>query len=273
MHSAGFLGKATALLAVFLLLSAEKPVWAEDLAAHHATYILSLAPDNRNSQITGAEGLMVYDLKNVCDGWATDLKLKFVMSLEGGENRDFETSQVTWEAKDGSSYRYLIKNGYGGGREDQLRGEARIDAAAGGKATATADLPTRAEAKLPDGTLFPITHTRLILQKAAAGESVVSAEYFDGTASTAAMQASALIGAGEKDWAGLPKKIPALAGKTSYPIGLAFYLGNQPDSVPDSEQFLRLYEDGVMGEISFSLGTIKIRAVLDSLEVKPDSGC
>src|SRR3954467_5059320 len=122
MHNPGLLPKATVLGAVLFLLSAESPTFAADLTGHHATYILSLAPDNKNSQITGAEGLMVYDLKNVCDGWATDLKLKFIMSLESGESRSFETSQVTWEAKDGSAYRYLIKNGYGGERQDQLRG-------------------------------------------------------------------------------------------------------------------------------------------------------
>jgi hypothetical protein len=210
-----------ALSAAIFLLSAESQGFAEELVPHKATYVLSLAPDNKNSQITGADGLMVYDLKNVCDGWATDLKLKFVMSLDGGDARDFETSQVTWEAKDGSAYRYFIKNGFGGGAVDQLRGEARVGAR-GGKGTATADLPTRSEAKLPDGTLFPLMHTRLILEKAAAGESTVTATYFDGTASTEAMQASALIGVGEKDWAGLSKPFPDLAGKISYPVGIAF---------------------------------------------------
>jgi hypothetical protein len=274
MYSVTRFRKTMALGAAIFLLSAEVSAWADGLVAHHATYILSLAPDNGNSQITGAEGLMVYDLKNVCDGWATDLKLKFVMGLESGEARTFQTSQVTWEAKDGSAYRYLIKNGYGGDQEDQLRGEARIDAASGGKATATADLPTQSEAKLPDGTLFPLMHTRLVLKKAADGENFVSAEYFDGTASTEAMQASALIGPGEKDWAKLPKeKFPELAGKTSYPISLAFFLGDKADAVPDSEQTLRLYDNGVMGAFSFSLGSIKIRAVLDSLQVKNDGGC
>jgi hypothetical protein len=262
-----------ALGAAFFLLSAEVPVAAEDLAAHHATYVLSLAPDNKNSQITGAEGVMIYDLKNVCDGWATDLKLKFVMSLDSGDNRDFETSQVTWEAKDSSAYRYLIKNSYGGGQVDQLRGEARVDAAAGGKATATADLPTRAEGELPAGVLFPIAHTRALLKKAGEGETVFSTEFFDGTSSTEAMEASAIIGAGEKDWAGFPKPFPELAGKTSYPIGLAFYAGAKGDGVPDTEQVERLYDNGIIGSFTFSLGTIKIRAVLDSLKVMPDAGC
>jgi hypothetical protein len=273
MYNLGLFGKAMALVAAVFVLSAEISASAEDLVAHHATYVLSLAPDNKNSQISGAEGLMVYDLKNACDGWATDWKLKFVMSLDSGETRTFEQSQVTWEAKDSSTYRYMIKNGYGGEQEDQLRGEARVDPAAGGKGTATADLPTRSEAKLPEGTLFPVMHTRTLLKKAAEGESIFTAELFDGTASTEAMEVSAAIGAGEKDWAGLPKKFPELAGKTSYPIDLAYFLGDKSDAAPDTEQVERLYDNGIIGAFNFSLGTIKIRAVLDSLQLKPDSGC
>jgi len=272
MYSAGRFRKTMVLGAAIFLLSAEVPAFAEPLVAHHATYILSLAPDNKNSQITGAEGVMVYDMKKTCDGWATDLKLKFVMSLDNGENRDFETSQVTWESTDGSAYRYTIKNGYGG-QTDQLRGEAKTNAAAGGKGTATADLPTRTEGELPAGVLFPVAHTRALLEKAEAEESVFTTEFFDGTSSTEAMEVSALIGAGEKDWSGLPKPLPELAGKTSYPIGLAFYIGDKGDGTPDTEQVERLYEDGIIGTISFSLGSIKIRAVLDSLQVDPDSGC
>jgi hypothetical protein len=234
--------------------------------------VLSLAPDSKNSQITGAEGLLDFDLKDTCDGWATNIKLKVVMSLESGDNGGYETTQVTWESKDGSSYRYLIKNrGGGGGGEEQLRGEARIDAQ--GKGAVTSDLPSRAEAALPEGTLFPLSHTRLVLKQAAAGESVVTAEFFDGSASTETMQVSALIGTGEKDWPGLTKKFPELAGKISYPVGLAYYLGEDNDGVPDQEQFLQLYENGVLGALNLSLGAIKIRAALSSLKLQPDPGC
>ena len=260
-----------ALGAAVFLLSAEMPVSAEELVAHHARYVLSLAPDSKNSQITGADGLLDFDLKDTCDGWATDLKMKFVVSLDSGDGGTLEMTQVTWESKDGKAYRYLIKNSGGGGNEEQLRGEARIGA--DGKGTATADLPARAEAKLPEGILFPIAHTRLMLEKAAAGESVVAVEYFDGSASTETMQASALIGIGEKDWPGLTKKIPELAGKTSYPIGLAYFMGEDNDGVPDQEQYLQLYEDGVLGALTVSFGTMKIRAVLDSLKVQPEPAC
>ncbi|MDQ7246761.1 EipB family protein [Dongia sedimenti] len=243
---------------------------AEGLRAHHATYILSIGSGNGSSSVTGADGLMIYDLKNTCDGWATDLKLKLVMGTESGEGHGLEISQVTWESKDSTAYRYVIKNGDGNGRAEQMRGEARK---AGGKVTVTADQPAQAQAELPDDTLFPLAHTRELLKQAAAGETVFTANYFDGTASTEAMQASAVIGTGETDWSGLPKPFPALKGVTSYPVGLAFYQGDQADGTPDSEQTMRLYDNGVIGALTFSLGNIKIRAVLDSLQLLPDSGC
>jgi hypothetical protein len=272
MYNAGRFRKTIALGAAVFLLSAEIPAAADNLVAHHARYVLSLTPDSKNSQVTAADGLLDFDLKDTCDGWATDLKMKFVMSLDSGDSGTIETTQVTWESKDGTAYRYLIKNSGSGGREEQMRGEARLDKP-GGTVTATADLPTRAEAKLPPGVLFPTAHTRLILQKAAEGESVVTAEFFDGSASTEAMQVSALIGVGEKDWPGLPKKIPELAGKTSYPIGLAYFLNEDNDGTPDQEQHLQLYENGVLGSLTITFGTIKVRAVLDSLKVQPEPAC
>jgi len=262
-----------ALGAVFFLLSAEVPAVADGLVAHHAQYVLSLGRDSRNSQVVGADGLMVVDFRDTCDGWATDIKLKLVMSVEGGENGTLEMTQTTWEAKDGKSYRYMVKNSNGSGREEQFRGEAHIDPASG-KGKVTSDLPTRSEMALPEHTLFPIAHTRLILEKAAEGESVVSAEYFDGASSTETMLVSAVIGPAEKDWQGLPKKIPELAGKSSYPIGLAYFEGEGKDGgVPDQEQFLQLYDNGVLGALSVSFGTVKVRAVLDSLQLKPGGAC
>jgi len=257
--------------ALLVLAATAVPVHAQDLAAHHATYILSLSQDSQNSGVAGGEGLMVYDLKDTCDGWAVDLKLRFDFSADSGDAHSFQASQVTWEAKDASSYRYLIKNGIGD-QTQQLRGEARMDAASG-KGQVTADQPSQAEADLPQGTLFPLQHTRLLLEKAAAGETAVSAEYFDGTASTQAMQASAVIGGGQKDWSGLPQKISGLSGVTSYPIDLAFFLGNSPDATPDNEQFMRLYDNGVVGEFSFTIGNIKIHALLDQLKLQPKPAC
>ncbi len=259
-------GAPAALLAAFSL-----PVTAENMVAHHATYALSLAPGNDNSSITSADGIMVYDLKDTCDGWATDLKMKVIISLDSGDTRTFESSQVSWESKNGKVFRFTIKNDAGPDQTTQMRGEARVDSS--GNGSVIADQPVKAEAKLLPDTIFPMQQTSTLLDKAAAGETVFTANVFDGTTATQAMQESAAIGAGQKDWA-FGEKFPELKGVLSYPVDLAFYLTQGADATPDTEQQVRLYTNGVSGEIDFELGPqVKIRALLDTLQLKPPASC
>jgi hypothetical protein len=258
------------VLAALSLPAISMPAGADDLVAHHATYALSLAPGNANSSITGADGVMTYDMKDTCDGWATDLKMKIIISTDGGDAHTYESSQVMWEAKSGKAFRFTIKNSAGGDQAMQLRGEARIDSS--GNASVIADLPVQAEAKLPSDTIFPMGQTVTLLSKAASGESFFTANVFDGTTPTNAMQESAAVGAGSKDWA-FGNKFPELKNVLSYPVDLAFFINQGTDGTPDSEQQIRLYANGVSGEIDFDLGGVKIRALLDQLKLQPASAC
>lgn len=263
-------GAATALLAVLSVQSA-----ADDLVAHHATYALSLAPGNEGG-ISAADGLMEYDQKDTCDGWATTLKFKVILTDDNGGARTVEVSQILWEAKDGKAFRFLIKNAHGDGsgqtQANQSRGEVRIDSA--GDASVIVDQPAKGDAKLPAGILFPLGQTEAMLKTAAAGDTFFSAEVFDGTLSTQAAQETALIGAGEKDWNAMGKKFPDLAGVTSYPVGLAYFVGDSTDSTPDNEQSMRIFANGVVGSFDFDFGQgIKIRALLDDLKLQPAPGC
>jgi hypothetical protein len=264
-----------AVMAVLSLPALSVPAGADDLVAHHATYALSLAPGNANSSIIGADGVMTYDMKDTCDGWATELKMKVIISFDSGDARTAEISQVSWEAKSGKAYRFMTKSGTGQNDDqaNQTRGEARVDSA--GQASVVADLPVKAEAKLPQGTLFPVAQTDLVLKQIAAGETFVSVELFDGTIPTQAVQATALIGAGEKDWNAMGKKFPDLAGLTSYPVGLAYFIGqSSTDATPDNEQSERLYNNGIVGLLDFDfIGGVKIRASLDQLKLQPAPGC
>jgi hypothetical protein len=259
----------TAALAAAMIAASGLPAGAVDLVGHRATYALSLAPGNTNSGVTGADGIMVYDLKDVCDGWATDLKLKVIISLDNGESRTWESSQVTWEAKNGSAYRFMIKNDIGGEAADETRGEARTDH---GTITVTTDLPSKAEMKLPPDTLFPMAQTKAMLEKAAGGESVFTVDMFDGTAATQALQESAAMGAPQTGWAP-GDKFPELKNVVSYPVDIAFYTGDQTEAVPISEQHIRLYANGVSGQVDFALGQVKIRALLDQFALQKPSGC
>jgi hypothetical protein len=244
---------------------------AAGFAPHRATYALSQASGAGGSQILAVDGAMVFEWTDACDGWALNLKGQIILNLESGESESVDISQVTWEAKDGSKFRYFTRQSHGDTME-QTRGEATYDAASG-NGELVADLPAKIETDLPAGTLFPSGHTNLLLKQAAAGEQVVVAKVFDGTVQTTPMDVSAVLGAGAKDWPGLRHDFPALKGLNSFPAGLAYYFTERPDGTPDAEQSLRLYENGVVGEITFDFGGIQIKGVLDKLDMLPAGGC
>ncbi len=269
--SRGRLGKAFAMAIAAAILLGGASARAMPFAPHRATYALSLATSAGASQVLAVDGVMVFEWTDACDGWALNLKGRIVLNLESGDSDTVDLSQVTWEAKDGSKFRYLTKQIHGDAVE-QTRGEATYDAAAG-KGALVADLPAKVETDLPAGTLFPSGHTSLLLQHAAAGDQVVVAKLFDGTVQTEPMDVSAVLGAGTKDWAGLKHDFPVLKGLASYPMGLAYFFAERPDGTPDAEQSLRLYENGVVGEITFDFGGIQIKGVLDQLEMLPGGAC
>lgn len=240
-------------------------------APHRATYALSLASSAGAGQVLAVDGGMVFEWTDACDGWALNLKAQIILNLENGDSQSVTISQVTWEAKDGSKFRYLTKQSHAN-QTEQTRGEATYDATAG-KGELVADLPAKVDTELPAGTLFPSGQTNLMLDRAAAGEQIVVAKVFDGTVQTAPMDVSAVLGAGAKDWPGLKHDFPALKGLTSYPAALAYYFAERPDGTPDAEQSMRLYENGVLGELVFDFAGIQIKAALDKLEMLPGGAC
>ena len=260
-----------AAAAILIVAAVGSTALATPFAPHRATYALSLATNAGASQVVAVDGALAIEWTDACDGWALNLKGRVVLNLESGDSDTVDLSQVTWEAKDGSKFRYLTKQSHGQDLQ-QTRGEATYDTAAA-KGKVVADLPAQIETELPAGTLFPSGHTNLLLDRAAAGEQAVFAKVFDGTVQPEAMDVSAVVGAGTKDWPGLRHDFPALHGLISYPAGLAFFYAERPDGTPDSEQSVRLYENGVMGEIIFDFGGIQIKGVLDQLDMLTGGEC
>lgn len=240
-----------------------------DLLPHRVVYTLSLGS---SGTLTGGNGLMTFEIKDVCDGWAMDLKAELSLAGEDGEIHRLGWSQVSWESKDGKRYRYFTRELSDTEETSRRRGEVRRESA-DGPATVIADLPQRGEFTLPAGTLFPVQHTVTLIKGDAAGESYVLAKLFDGSVGDEAIEVGAAIGPGGLDWEPQGKAVPALKGLRSFPVALAFYMSSSPEGVPDTEQSMRLYSNGVVGSLTFALGDLAIHATLDELTPLPPEGC
>lgn len=239
-----------------------------DLLPHRVVYTLDLGT---SGTLTGGNGLMTFEIKDVCDGWAMDLKAEIALAGEDGEIHRLGWSQVSWESKDGKRYRYFTRELSDKDETSRRRGEARRDTA-DGAAEVVADLPQQADFTLPAGTLFPVQHTLALIKGDAAGEAYVLANLFDGSIGNEAVQVGAALGPGALDWAPPAKAFPDLKGVRSFPAALAFYMSGSPEGVPDTEQGMRLYSNGVVGSLTFALGDLKVHAIMDELTpLKPES--
>ncbi|WP_374652939.1 EipB family protein [Dongia sp.] len=260
-----FLGSAAFLATV---LAAGAPAWG-DLLPHRVVYILDLG---NSGTLSGGNGLMTFEIKDVCDGWAMDLKAEIALAGEDGELHRLGWSQVSWESKDGKRYRYFTRDMSDSRETSRRRGEARRDMP-DGAVEVVADLPEQAEFTLPTGTLFPVQHTLALISGDAAGESYVLANLFDGSIGNEAVEVGAALGPGDLNWMPKTKELPALKGVRSFPAALAFYMSGSPEGVPDTEQSMRLYSNGVVGSLTFSLGDLKVHATIDELTPLQPEGC
>jgi hypothetical protein len=240
-----------------------------ELLAHRAVYSLSIEGSNA---FADGDGLMQFDIKDVCGGWAMDLKAELVLSGEDGEAHRLSWNQVSWEAKDGSRYRYFTQDLTDREETSRRRGEARRDAA-GGEIHVVADLPAPVEFGLPAGALFPVQHTEAIIAAGTAGTGYLLGQLFDGSIGDQAVEAGAAIGPGDSQWQPDRESFTALKGVRSFPVSLAFFMGESPEGLPDTEQNMRLFTNGVVGSLTFTLGDLTVRASLDDLTALPAVPC
>ena len=265
----GLLASLTSLMIALPLVS--QPAAATEFLPHKAIYTL------HNDQVPGgdeslsADGMLIFEWLDTCDGWQVNQRAKLRLSGERGET-SFEWRQITWEAKDGHSYRYQSQEFQDGQKGELRQGEVSLNDA--GKPQLTTSAPDRGQNDLPEGVLLPTMHSLHLLKAAASGDSYLSADVFDGTVSDAPMQISAAIGPAMPQWQEQAKNFPPLTNVPSRPIDLAFFMKDaDPEGKPDFEQSMRLYDNGVIGRMSFPFAGVNMVGDLAKLDAVPPTKC
>lgn len=243
----------------------------EGMAPHRAVYDLSLRDLGAPAGLAGAVGRFEFEWSDVCDGWASDQRFRLALLYEEGFSLSFGWSHSSWEAKDGSRYRFFIRRFDASGQTDSLRGEAELGP--DGSGTAVVHDPDRREITLPAGTLFPTHHTRHVLARAEVGAAPLWTQVFDGSGGEGAFGVSAVLS--RRLPAGAPVQLPSplLHDVPSWRLSLAYY-GAEPDGLtPEQEQNLRLFANGVVDEMQLDYGDFALRADLAELTPLPRPDC
>lgn len=246
------------------------------LDPHQALYTLTLDSAKSGSGVVGATGAMFYKWGETCDGWTLEQRFRLRVAYAEEEGTDLSSTLVTFESKDGLTYRFNERRLRDGELDQEIRGEAHLDGPGKG-GTAEFVKPETASFKLKPGVIFPTAHTLALIAAAKAQQQFVSRFVFDGASVEDAGQISAVIGPPLKppgDKAAKPLDDPLLQ-HMSWNMRLAFFPSDPTadQSQPDYELSMRLLDNGVSQDMKLDYTDYVIRAALTEIEKLPRPSC
>jgi len=244
---------------------------AADIAPHRALYAMSLGGTRTDSGVADARGTMAYEWGETCDGWTIEQRYRLKMRYAESQDVEITSNFVTWEAKDGTRYRFNQRETRNGEVDQEIHGEAKLDGPGkGGVAEFTKPQPQTLT--LAPGVIFPSAHTILLIDKAQGGENFISRQVFDGATAENAVQVSAVIGPKVEADADSGKKSPLLQ-HPGWRVRLAFFPADPNAEKPEYELGMRLLDNGVSQDMVIDYGDYSIRAKLDDIEALPKPQC
>lgn len=242
---------------------------ARNLASHRALYTLSVARIDPRNYRHGIAGGLSLEFVHACDGYV--LNQRFVIETTTDDGTILNNMVLnTWEALDGKSFRFKMRDEVNGDVEQELKGEGRLSSR-GGSVHFTQ--PEDTDLDLPPMTLFPTEHTVRLLALARSGGNWLQASIYDGASADAYSEVGGFIGGELPVETGSNPIVSALTGQRSWRIRLAYFTSDKAQDTPDYEIAYRLYENGVADDIVFDYGDYAIRATLKLLELKPRETC
>lgn len=257
------------LISGLAVATAELTAATLQMASHRAVYSMNFGTSRSGSGTMDARGVMYLEWAEGCDGWTVSQRVKLMLYPTQGGEIDTDSNFSSWEARDGGSYRFTVRNLRNGKVSEELRGDARLNSPErSGKAALT--MPLGLSFALPKGAMFPTEHMAHLIAAAKAGDKRYSRVVFDGASIQGPLEVNALIGA---------PITPAASGAddlmnvTSWPVRMAFFPIQSQQAEPEQEVALRLYENGVANQFLLDYGDFTVTGVLEKIEALPRPKC
>jgi len=262
------------LVLTLMLPASALPARPIQILPHQAIYNLSIAAAKSGNPVVAVDGGMMIKWADVCDGWTLEQRFTMTFIYAQGGALEMKTTFVTWEAKDGLSYRFNVRKLVNGEVDEVIRGEASLDGPGQG-GTVQFEEPEKKAVPLPPGTLFPTEHTLELLKRAQAGKRFFFRTVFDGIEASGPTDINAVIGeqvtVAREDWD------DAVFGGPAWPMRLAFFTPDGDQAVegggPDYEVSIQLLWNGVSDSMLIDYGDLKIDVALDTIEELPAPHC
>ena len=215
---------ARSLLPVVLAAAVALPAAAQELQPHRAIYTVNMLEKGRAG--TGAPGHYAFELKQTCDGYVIQQRMRLEMEGAKGAAVSEQTSQMT-ESRDGRKLKFEHRSTLNGKTASFMKGEATLDDDGHGQSLFSE--PEGQSVALPKGTLFPNALTRLTIQHAKANDGGFDAQFFYGEKVKPPQSVNVVIGRVPKRLADF--KIPE-GGELADNRGRIYYRGAFFDADP-----------------------------------------
>ncbi|HUN51602.1 MAG TPA: cell envelope integrity EipB family protein [Candidatus Sulfotelmatobacter sp.] len=243
------------------------------LASHRAVYELSLARPDPTGSVVALQGRLVMEFSDVCDGYALNQRIH-TETTDGDDNdvsSDFITS--SWESRDGTRFRFSLRNEVSGETTEEYVGTAELDKAGKG-GTVSFTKPNANKMTLPPHTVFPNVHLVTLLRGAMAGETMLPVRVFDGSGNDGLFATGGHIGKPyPKVAANQSGVLKPLRGMASWPVRIAYFPLLSKAETPEYEIAFRLFANGISGDLLLDYGDYAMKGVLSRLDLLPGQGC
>ena len=264
--AAGFL---LALLAPPALAEVAAPI---PMAAHHATYKLSLLKSTGTNAPASATGVIDYVFSgSSCEGYTTTFRQLTELQPAEGEARLNDLRSTTFEDAAGTQFNFKTTTKNDTDTVSDVDGSARKQS----------DGKINVELKRPVGTaalggdvLFPTEHLRKIIETAKAGGKILVASVFDGSdTGKKVFRTLSVIGAPVDTPSGdASGRTDSLKSMRRWPVAISYFEGSKEDQ-PDYVLSFDLYEDGISRALKLDYGDFVLAGDLTELSLTAEQPC
>ena len=246
----------------------------DGLLSYEAVYELSLSRADSSTGIIGYDGIMAISWFDACEGYTSDQRLTALIWNEEGGQLVADFNMTSWEAADQTLFRFNSTTKYNGQLTEEAIGKANRSEP--GKAgTLLYSAPEEKTYDMDGEVLFPSEYMNQVLKAAQSGKTVFENPMTDGSVDTVIYETVTFIG--KKGT--LSKEEfkfdggDLLSGLDYWPVQLGYHDRDKPDSLPEVEIGMTLFENGVGTDLVLNYGDFVLNGQLTNLKKLPNSGC
>ena len=239
------------------------------LAAHRATYDLTLVKSVGSKSPTSARGRLLYEFAGSArDGYNQAFRQVTEVQPAEGTTRLSDMRSATFE--NGDDFSFYVKTASDESAPEVVSGEAVK------KHNDILDIqlsqPTSETIAVDNKVLFPTEHLIRIIAAAKAGQHLVDAKVFDGSDDGKKIfDTTTIIGRPITGYApdGPLAHLKAMANMRRWPVTISYFDTGKKDEGPSYTLAFELYENGISRALRFDYGDFTLGGTMTSLELLP----